>query len=305
MKKIFSLVALCLCLAGQAAAEKIQVSTTAPGSGTPEHLYSMKNSNGQYANGTTAPTFNPANYGQFAFYESGTANAYYIYSYTAEKWLTYTQASSYSNKISFVTLTDTKPTNAYFKFNNYSGDLYEISPVTSSGSTDKYLNWYQGLGSNPADGTTTLGLWQQGGSQDAGSSWTFSQTGEISIPFTSDNGSWTATNAAGTWAASWQSTQSDPFVTVSTSMNNMMNYGGTSNIQLFSGESGFDYTITAQSGYVVTGYSFDFTNSDASVNMKVTPSGGTAVTCSGSSTAHVSVTGLEEQSTSFNVIHLS
>ena len=305
MKKIFSLVALCLCLAGQASAEKIQVSTTDPGSGTPEHLYSMKNSNGQYANGTTAPTFNPANYGQFAFYESGTANAYFIYSYTAEKWLTYTKASSYSNKISFVTLTDTKPTTAYFKFNNYSGDLYEISPVTSSGSTDKYLNWYQGLGSNPADGTTTLGLWQQGGSQDAGSGWTFSQTGEISIPFTSDNGSWTATNATGTWAASWQSTQSDPFVTVSTSMNNMMNYDGTSNIQLFSGASGFDYTITAQSGYVVTGYSFDFTNSDASVNMKVTPSGGTAVTCSGSSTAHVSVTGLEEQSTSFNVIHLS
>ena len=146
MKKIFSLVALCLCLVGQASAEKIQVSTTDPGSGTPEHLYSMKNSNGQYANGTTAPTFNPANYGQFAFYESGTANAYYIYSYTAEKWLTYTQASSYSNKVSFVTLTDTKPTNAYFKFNNYSGDLYEISPVTSSGSIDKYLNWYQGLG---------------------------------------------------------------------------------------------------------------------------------------------------------------
>ena len=55
MKKIFSLVALCLCLEGQASAEKIQVSTTAPGSGTPEHLYSMKNSNGQYANGTTAP----------------------------------------------------------------------------------------------------------------------------------------------------------------------------------------------------------------------------------------------------------
>ena len=305
MKKIFSLVALCLCLAGQAAAEKIQVSTTAPGSGTPEHLYSMKNSNGQYANGTTAPTFNPANYGQFAFYASGTANAYYIYSYTAEKWLTYTQASSYSNKISFVTLTDTKPTTAYFKFNNYSDDLYEISPVTSSGSTNKYLNWYQGLGSNPADGTTTLGLWEQGGAQDAGSSWTFSQTGEISIAFTSDNGSWTATNPAGTWAASWQSTQSDPFVTVTTTLNNMMNYGGTSNIQLFSGAEGFDYTITAQSGYVVTGYSFDFTNSDASVDMKVTPAGGTAVTCSGSGTAHVSVTGLEEQSTSFNVIHLS
>ena len=38
MKKIFSLVALCLCLVGQASAEKIQVSTTDPGSGTPEHL---------------------------------------------------------------------------------------------------------------------------------------------------------------------------------------------------------------------------------------------------------------------------
>ena len=50
--------ALCLIMAlvcNVAWAEKIQPSTTFPDKGVPEHVYTMMNGNGVYANGLTAP----------------------------------------------------------------------------------------------------------------------------------------------------------------------------------------------------------------------------------------------------------
>lgn len=189
MKKILSLIAVMLCAMVQLHADKIEVSTILPDAGNPEHVYTMNNGGGIYANGLTAPTQTAENYGLFAFYEvEGKPGAYYIYSHSAKKWLTYTVASSYANKTNFVKMSDTKNTKAYFKVTNFSGDNYEIRPYTSSGSNDKYLNWYQGISSNPYDGSGTLGLWQDGGSADAGSRWTFvevviqERTYTISIP---------------------------------------------------------------------------------------------------------------------------
>ena len=189
MKKILSLIAVMLCAFVQLHADKIEVSTTLPDVGKPEHVYTMVNGNGAYSNGLTAPTQTAENYGLFAFYAvEGKAGAYYIYSQTAKKWLTYTVASSYNNGKDFVKMSATKNEKAYFKLNNYSGDFYDIRPYTSSGSNDKYLNWYQGIDGNPYDGTNTLGLWQDAGSSDAGSRWTFAEvviqerTYTISIP---------------------------------------------------------------------------------------------------------------------------
>lgn len=65
----------------------IKVSTTQPGVGKPEHLYTMVSGNGIYANGMTGTTKTESKYGQFAFYETGTSGQYLIYSYTANKWL--------------------------------------------------------------------------------------------------------------------------------------------------------------------------------------------------------------------------
>lgn len=128
---------------------------------------------------TAVPTQTSDNYGTFAFYASPKGNgSYYIYSYKAKKWLTYTKGASYSEQLSFIKLSETKDTLSYFKVNNYSGDNYEIQPYTSSGTTSNYLNWYKGIGSNPYDGSVTLGIWTQGGQQDAGSRWTFT---EVSI----------------------------------------------------------------------------------------------------------------------------
>ncbi len=178
MRKLFLL--LMTFLGGYAAAlAQIEASTTAPTEGKPEHLYTMVSGNSIYANGNTGTTKTEANYDQFAFYASGTDGQYYIYSYTAEKWLSYTVASEYTNGKNFVTLVDDKANGQAFIVDNYSGTLYQLQPITTSGTGDKYLNWYEGLGSNPLDTDgVTLGSWEQGGSQDAGSRWTFNEVVE-------------------------------------------------------------------------------------------------------------------------------
>ena len=152
----------------------IESSTTDPLEGVPEHLYYMKNGNNLYVSKTTAPTQTESNYAKVAFYAvSGVSNAYHIYDYASKKWLSYNKATSYSNCQDFVKLVDSKASANYFKLDNYSGNNYQISPYTSTGSTDKYLNWYKGQDFNPLNGSNTLGLWQDSGSADAGSRWNF------------------------------------------------------------------------------------------------------------------------------------
>lgn len=177
MKKIFTLIAVLCCASVQLMADKVEASKTLPADGKPEHVFTMVSGNGYYSNANTAPTQNEANYGTFAFYAAeGKTDAYYIYSKTANKWLTYAAGASYNNGTNFVKLQDTYEADDYFVLNNYSGDLYEISPVTTGGTTDKYLNWFGGVGnSNPLDGNGTLGLWQDSGAKDGGSRWTFAE----------------------------------------------------------------------------------------------------------------------------------
>ena len=176
MRKILLLAALCATFSVDLFADKVQVSTTPPGSGSPEHVYQMQNGNGLICSSTAVPTKNSENYGAFAFYESPKGgDAYYIYSYKAKKWLTYTRSTSYSPQTNFIKLSDEQDPDCYFKVNNYSDEKYEIQPYTTSGTTSNYLNWYQGIGSNPYDGTVTLGIWSQDGASDAGSSWTFTE----------------------------------------------------------------------------------------------------------------------------------
>ncbi len=176
MKKIFTLIAAVLCVSAQALADKVVASTVLPDAGKPEHVYTMKNANGVFSNALTAPTQTEANYGLFAFYAvEGKADAYYIYSTKAEKWLTYPAATGYNNGKDFVKMSATKGADDYFKVSNYADDFYEIQPYTTSGTNDKYVNWFQGTDGNPLDGSNTLGLWQQGASNDAGSKWTFTE----------------------------------------------------------------------------------------------------------------------------------
>ena len=175
MKRLFTLLALVLGFVSLTSAQ-VQPSTVQPSEGRPDHLYTMVSGGGYYVNALTAPTQTEENYGLFAFYAvPGKTNTYYIYSYKANKWVSFTPAASYSNKKDFVQMTDNKVEGAYFIVKNYAGTNFEIQPVTTGGSGDKYLNWYQGIGANPLDGTNTLGLWQDSGAKDAGSRWTLNE----------------------------------------------------------------------------------------------------------------------------------
>ena len=174
MKKIFFFLLAVLCLSTQAYADDVKSATVQPENGRPDHLFTMMSANNAYAGPTTAPATD-AN-GLFAFYSvSGKNNAYHIYSHSEKKWLTYDKASAYSNGKGFIKLAPTKNNDAYFIINKCTGDwanYYEISPVTTSGSTDKYLNWFEGAGANAG---ITLGLWQDNGTKDKGSAYLFKE----------------------------------------------------------------------------------------------------------------------------------
>ena len=178
----------CTLFAVHAQNSKVQPSVTMPDAGKPEHVYTMTSGNGLTSNALTAPTATESNYGQFAFYPAGIEGAYYIYSRTVNKWLSYTKADKYNDGKDFVKMSSSMVDGAYFKVDNYSGDFYQISPYTTSGPAKTYLNWHGGVSGNPYDSEHTLGLYSTGGAGDGGSRYTFTEvviverTYTISIP---------------------------------------------------------------------------------------------------------------------------
>jgi len=76
------------------------------------------------------------------------------------------------------------------------------------------------------------------------------ESGYTVINYSKSTGSYTATNSQGTWASKWESTATDPQVILSTTANNIKVEDGS----IWSG-GGCTYTIKAQDGYVITGYS--------------------------------------------------
>lgn len=154
-------------------------SSTLPSQGVPEHRYTMMNAQGYYANATTSPTRQSDQQAQFAFYASGVADAYYIYNVTRQQWLSYASQASYAPQTGFVQFSSERTEGAYFRLKSLGGEAYEISPYLSGGNPAAlYLNWYKGVGgSNPENGSVTLGLWSDGGAKDKGSHWTLTEVG--------------------------------------------------------------------------------------------------------------------------------
>lgn len=122
-----------------------------------------------------------------------------------------------------------------------------------------------------------------------------------SIAIDMTTGTFTTTNPAGTYASAWSSTQTAPQITLTVAYNNMAKSGNNLLLYYTSSNNTGTYTLSAGKGYLITGYSFDFTNSSTSNNMTVTPDGKASVTCNGSDTAHLSVDSLTKQSTTFKV----
>ena len=187
-------------------------------------------------------------------------------------------------------------------------DLWLFQESSDLGDGDTYYYMYEkGYPMNKVNNRDNILAFWNGGA-DGGSTVNirFAQS-EVSI--NSLTGNWTASNAAGTWASAWKST-SAPKVTLAQSegKNNMAYYDNGNNIQLFTclaeaasnGIHSSTYNISAEDGYTISGYRFDFVSSGTN-DVTVTPANAAGVTASSSSAQTVAVTDQEENTLSFTV----
>ena len=123
---------------------------------------------------------------------------------------------------------------------------------------------------NDFGGIGKLAFWAEGA--DAGSTIVFTAA-ETSVEILASTGTFTASNANGTWHSKWESSELAGF-SLSANANNMTTSGDY--IAGYSGQSGTcSYTLTAPEGLVIKGYSFDFvnTNNDGSYALTLTAGG--------------------------------
>ncbi len=128
--------------------------------------------------------------------------------------------------------------------------------------TEYAVNDFGGLGK--------LAFWAEGA--DAGSTIVFTAA-ETSVEILASKGSFTASNANGTWHSKWESSELAGF-SLAANANNMQASGDY--IAGFSGSSGTcTYTLTAPEGLVIKSYAFKFanTNNDASYALTLTVNG--------------------------------
>lgn len=187
LNKIFAIFALLFLIGGgKTLAETtatLQASSTDPSLGKPEFAYTINNVNvidgtidyGYWNVNLYSVVNSPANAASFAFYAvAGKPNTYYIYNYSAKKWVTYDLATSYNNNMKgFLKLSDTKTEGCYFEITSCTNDThsgYQMRPYASDGTIDEdcYLNYN---GGNGANASLTVGLWKDPGSQDKGACW--------------------------------------------------------------------------------------------------------------------------------------
>lgn len=176
MRKTLLLLAMFIAFSSaQGFAADLVASTTLPADGTPEHVFTIKSANGNHMNGQTCPTMTYEKYGKFAFYAvKDKIDAYYIYSTTEKKWITYATADEYQSGKAFVTLGTEKDEACYFFASKTDDGAYDFAPATAGGDkSGQFLNWFGGVNDSqtPMDGTVTVGLWKQPGREDSGSKW--------------------------------------------------------------------------------------------------------------------------------------
>lgn len=142
----------------------------------PEHGFTMRNANGDYVNSNLYRTLATSDYAQFAFYEvSGKTNAYYIYNYSAKKWLKYTTSATYTAGKDFVSNGE-KSERSEFYITDAAKDGVsgvQIQPYNAAGNAaNNYLNFHGGGDQNTDH---TIGNYTDNGSSDAGSLWVFTE----------------------------------------------------------------------------------------------------------------------------------
>lgn len=120
------------------------------------------------------------------------------------------------------------------------------------------------------------------------------------ITVSQTTGTFTASNANGTYHSKWQSTATAPQLTLSTGANNMAK-NGTTDITYYSGQSQTSvYTLSAGADYVITGYTFKLKyGTGGSGSIKVTAADKEYTVSSDEQT--VSVSGLKETTAQFTL----
>lgn len=143
---------------------------------TPEHVFTMRNANNNYVNSNLYCATGTSDYAQFAFYEvSGKTNAYYIYNYSAKKWLKYTTSATYTVGKDFVSNGEKSERSEFYITSTARGSVkgVQIQPYNAAGNAaNNYLNFYAGGDQNTDH---TIGNWTDNGSSDAGSLWVFTE----------------------------------------------------------------------------------------------------------------------------------
>lgn len=142
----------------------------------PEHVFTMHNANNNYVNSNLYCATSTSDYAQFAFYEvSGKTNAYYIYNYSAKKWLKYTTSATYTVGKDFVSNGEKSERSEFYITSTAKNGVngVQIQPYNAAGNAaNNYLNFYGGGGANTDH---TIGNWTDNGSSDAGSLWVFTE----------------------------------------------------------------------------------------------------------------------------------
>lgn len=182
---------------------------------TPEHVFTMRNANGDYVNSNLYRTLSASDYAQFAFYEiSGKTNAYYIYNYSAKKWLKYTTGTTYTVGKDFVSNGEKSERSEFYITNAAKGGVngVQIQPYNAAGNAaNNYLNFYAGGDQNT---NHTIGNWTDNGSSDAGSLWVFTEVeiannNAVITSTTIPTG--TSTNLTYNGQTTWKATKNTPW----------------------------------------------------------------------------------------------
>ena len=181
-------------------------------------------------------------------------------------------------------------------------DTWLFTASTDLGQGDTYYYMYEkDYPSNKVNNRDNkLAFWNSGA--DAGSTLNI-RIAQAEYKVTTGTGEWTASNAAGTWAAGWKSTEAPHAILSETQgRNNIAGYDENGNLQLFTcldnavvdGKHIATYSISAESeDYMIASYRFNFTSSGAS-DVTVTPEGDSAVTAGSASQATVEATNSDE-----------
>lgn len=142
----------------------------------PEHVFTMRNANNNYVNSNLYCATSTSDYAQFAFYEvSGKTNAYYVYNYSAKKWLKYTTSSTYTEGKDFVSNGEKSERSEFYITSTAKNGVngVQIQPYNAAGNAaNNYLNFHGGGDQNTDH---TIGNYTDNGSSDAGSLWVFTE----------------------------------------------------------------------------------------------------------------------------------